>query len=167
MKEIISGFKKFFTIPRIIVLLVILVLGYSLLQYSGSKSLFDGMQDGNAVPPTNPTTDNNQSSMQNTPVQSVTTTTTNPLTNPSDLLPKDQHSQWSSLNPNLTSGGVYTPTDLLDAGYNMGINSISTTLRNTSLDIREQPIIPKNPNISPWNISTIEPDYARIGVSLG
>ena len=83
--------------------------------------------------------------------------------NPSDLLPTDVNSQWSTLNP--INQGVTTP-DLLQAGYHMGLDSIGQTLKNPNLQLRSDPIIPKK-EIGPWNQSTYEPDLMRVPLEVG
>jgi hypothetical protein len=86
-----------------------------------------------------------------------------PVDNPSDLLPIDKNSEWSSLNP--MGVGVNTP-DVLQAGYHIGLDTIGQTMRNANLQERSDPVIAKT-NIGPWNQSTIEPDLARTPLELG
>jgi len=85
---------------------------------------------------------------------------------PSDLLPKDQNSQWSALNPTAMNQGNITMPDLLQAGYHIGLDTIGQTLRNPNLQLRSDPIIPKQ-DIGPWNLSTIEADIGRIPLEIG
>jgi hypothetical protein len=85
-------------------------------------------------------------------------------TNPSDLLPQDQNSQWAALNP-VSQGNIAAP-DLLQAGYHIGLDTIGQTLKNANLQERSDPIIPKS-NIGPWNQSTIEPDLGRVPLEVG
>lgn len=91
--------------------------------------------------------------------------TLRPIGNPAELLPRDQNSQWSTLNPNTNSNNVMIP-DLLDAGYHIGLDTIGQTLKNPSYDIRSSPQIPKA-SVSPWNNSTFEPDIARVPLEIG
>jgi hypothetical protein len=86
------------------------------------------------------------------------------MQNPSDLLPKDNNSQWAQLNP--AGKGDLANINLLKAGYHIGIDTIGQTLRNANLQIRSEPA---NPQISvgPWNLSTIEPDFMRPPLELG
>lgn len=87
------------------------------------------------------------------------------VANPSDLLPKDENSQWAALNPNtMTKGDILMP-DLLQAGYHIGLDTIGQTLRNPNLQLRSDPIIPKQ-DIGPWNLSTIEPDIGRVPLEI-
>jgi hypothetical protein len=88
-----------------------------------------------------------------------------PVANPSDLLPADKNSQWSTLNPSMSQNNVIVP-DLLEAGYHIGLDTIGQTLRNANLQERSDPVIPKQ-EISPWNNSTIEPDLGRVPLELG
>jgi len=85
---------------------------------------------------------------------------------PSDLLPEDQNSQWSALNPNaMTKGNVLLP-DLLQAGYHIGLDTIGQTLRNPNLQLRSDPMISKQ-EVGPWYLSTIEPDVGRVPLEIG
>jgi hypothetical protein len=87
-----------------------------------------------------------------------------PVANPSDLLPQDSNSQWANLNP--LSGSVPVPVDLLQAGYQIGLDTIGQTLKNANYQLRSDPIIEKK-DIGPWMQSTIEPDYGRIPLEIG
>lgn len=86
------------------------------------------------------------------------------IQNPSDLLPKDNNSQWAQLNP--SGKGELSNINLLKAGYHIGIDTIGQTLRNANLQIRSEP---PNPQlyVGPWNLSTIEPDFMRPPLELG
>ena len=85
------------------------------------------------------------------------------VASPADLLPKDQNSQWASLNP--VGGNVALP-DLLQAGYHVGLDTIGQTLKNANYQLRSDPIIEKK-DIGPWLQSTIEPDIARVPLEIG
>jgi hypothetical protein len=86
------------------------------------------------------------------------------ISNPSELLPKDNNNQWAQLNPN--GKGELANVNLLKAGYHIGIDTIGQTLRNANLQIRSEP---PNPQlyVGPWNTSTIEPDFMRVPLELG
>lgn len=82
------------------------------------------------------------------------------ITNPSELLPKNDNSAWSSMNPALqTGGGIQTP-DLLQAGSLIGLDTIGQSLRNANYQLRSDPYIPPT-SVGPWNNTTIEPDLIR------
>jgi hypothetical protein len=54
----------------------------------------------------------------------------------------------------------------LTAGYHVGVNTVGQTLRNANLQLRSEPPNPQVP-VSPWNISTIEPDINRVPLEIG
>lgn len=178
LKEINSGLGKFFTRDKIIIIVILFVLGYVLMAYSGFKSMrMDGMSDGSI-----PSSDD--SSAENTKTQPTVKETSaqnyvqppsgmNPsqgyspydTANPKDLLPNDANNEWSQLNPASNNGGVVMP-DLLRAGAHIGLDTIGQTLRNANQQLRSDPIIPKQ-DIGPWMQSTIEPDLARAPLEIG
>lgn len=165
LKSFTRGFSKFFTTERVTILVVFLILAYGLWSYSGAKTMtVDTMEDGSSSVPTVP-----QSIPPVSPsVAPASTLTTGysaqSTTNPQDLLPQDQNSQWAALNP-VSQGNIAAP-DLLQAGYHIGLDTIGQTLKNANLQERSDPIIPKS-NIGPWNQSTIEPDLGRVPLEVG
>jgi hypothetical protein len=84
--------------------------------------------------------------------------------NPMDLLPEDSNSQWAQVNP--TGAGDIQGKNFLSAGALIGINTIGQSLRNANLQLRAEPPCPQSA-VSPWNISTIEPDFGRVPLELG
>lgn len=178
MSGIISGFQKFFTKERIIIFVVLGVLLFFLMSYSGEKYQFaDGMEDSGNYPkdesinPLAPSKmdkkkgpDSLDSSKAVQPVASQGGYTSQNVANPSDLLPVDQNSQWASLNP-VNQGNPITP-DLLQAGYHIGLDTIGQTLKNPNYQLRSDPYIPKAA-VGPWNQSTYEPDLMRVPLEVG
>lgn len=82
-----------------------------------------------------------------------------------DLLPRDAaDSKWAQLNPSGT--GDIQDQNYLTAGYHIGINTVGQSLRNANLQLRSE--IP-NPtvSVSPWQISTIEPDLRQHTLEIG
>lgn len=81
---------------------------------------------------------------------------------PTELLPsKGMGSDWSAANP---SGlGQLSGQNFLSAGVHMGVNTIGSTKKNATHDIRAEPINPKV-NVSPWLNSSFEPDTMRRGL---
>jgi hypothetical protein len=76
-----------------------------------------------------------------------------------DLLPKDAaNSTWAQTNP--AGQGDVKDQNFLTAGYHIGVNTVGQSLRNPNLQLRSEPVNPQVP-ISPWQISTIEPDTTR------
>ena len=86
------------------------------------------------------------------------------IQNPAELLPKDANSQWASLNPN--GKGFLSNINLLNAGFNIGIDTIGSSLRNANLQIRSEPPNPQL-NVGPWNQSTITADFMRPPLEIG
>jgi hypothetical protein len=167
-KQITSGFTKFFTKERILVLIIFLVIVWALLSYSGSKlNLQDNMDvgtNGPALAPKAPATSAPAATAAVAPTGSGYAL--QPVANPSELLPKDQNSQWAALNPNTMNQGDVLMPDLLQAGYHIGLDTIGQTLRNANLQLRSDPIISKA-DVGPWHQSTIEPDMARVPLEIG
>jgi len=179
MAGIISGFQKFFTKERVIVFIVLGVLLFFLMSYSGEKYTFaDNMETSRNVnfggnPPLVPPNAAGQAAADS--ITGKTTTqviqpaaaggyTSQNTVNPSDLLPTDQNSQWVSLNP-VNQGNPITP-DLLQAGYHIGLDTIGQTLKNPNYQLRSDPYIIKA-NVGPWNQSTYEPDLMRVPLEVG
>jgi hypothetical protein len=160
-KSIQSGFSKFVTPQRLFVLIVFSVLAWFLLSYSGSKSFnLDSMETGtdSAAPSTGaPSTG---------AASTGAASTGSAVANPSELLPVDTNSAWAALNPvNMNQGSILNG-DMLQAGYHIGLDTIGQTLKNANLQLRSDPIIPKQ-EVGPWNQSTYEPDYGRIPLEIG
>ena len=81
-----------------------------------------------------------------------------------DLLPTEASSKWAQINP--SSSGELSDQNFLTAGYHVGINTIGQTMRNANLQLRSE--LP-NPQVavSPWLISTIEPDVRNVSFEIG
>ena len=77
---------------------------------------------------------------------------------PQELLPNDPNSKWAQVNP--MGAGDIAGKNFLNAGALIGVNTVGQSLRNASWDLRSEP---PNPQVavSPWNISSIEPDVNR------
>ena len=81
-----------------------------------------------------------------------------------DLLPSDAaNSKWAQVNP--AGQGDVSNQNFLTAGWHVGINTVSGSLRNANLQLRSDP---PNPRGS-WPImqSTIEPDLIRKPLEIG
>ena len=77
---------------------------------------------------------------------------------PAELLPRDENSEWSKLNP--VGKSELMNVSLLKAGWNHGINTVGQSMKNGNLQLRADPSIPQA-SVGPWNNSTIEPDINR------
>lgn len=78
-----------------------------------------------------------------------------------DLLPMDANSKWAELNPQCS--GDVQDQNYLTAGYHVGVNTVGQSLRNANRQLRYEPPNPQIP-VSPWQISTIEPDQRGHGL---
>ena len=180
-KELSQGFNKFINRKELVIAVVALVVGVALLSYSNTKTFsMDGLEDGGNDLRQSHNGHNSYSDLTNSLAQpSVADTNAQhvvpapehvnlgndyamrPVNNVSDLLPNDPNSEWAKLNPGLNAG---TAPDLLSAGTIIGINR--TPLRNSNLQYRSDPVIPKQ-DIGPWNQSTIDQDISRVPLELG
>jgi hypothetical protein len=151
LKSIQAGFSKVVTPQRLFILVVFSVLAWLLLSYSGSKSFrLDSMETGTDT----------------APVDTGVAAPPASIANPNELLPTDTNSQWAALNPvNMNQGSILNG-DMLQAGHHIGLDTIGQTLKNPNLQLRSDPIIPKQ-EVGPWNQSTYEPDYGRIPLEVG
>jgi hypothetical protein len=179
LKEIQNGLGRFFTREKVVLFLALIVLSWGIYTYSDSKNIvFDQMSNSTYVLPStsmNMRTDDpipsmlsTSTTMSSTPqnVGSSEKYALQPVTNPSDLLPQDNNSQWAALNPvSMNQGNVNMP-DLLQAGYHIGLDTIGQTLRNANQQLRSDPVIPVQV-VGPWNQSTIEPDLGRTPLEIG
>ena len=166
----LRGLPKLFKKETILFVILLVVLGWSLYSYYGTKLLVkDSMETGASEPagpsapaplqgpaPVVPSADAKQTAGY----------AAQPVANPSELLPKDKNSKWGELNPSTLNQGDVLMPDLLQAGYHIGIDTIGQTLRNANLQLRSDPIIAKA-DIGPWNQSTIEADLARVPLEIG
>jgi len=72
------------------------------------------------------------------------------------LLPTEIEEDWFDIEP-LQATKKIRGTHLIHPKVHMGVNTVGSTLRNGTHDIRGDIPNPKI-RVSPWNISTIEPD---------
>lgn len=172
LKQISSGFQKFFNRKELVVGLVIVLIGVALVSYSNSKSFsLDNYEDGYAKASAVSSYSEQTKALSVPPAVTCSPSVAKassgyemrPVNAPSDLLPSDANSEWAALNPSMNSGA--TP-DLLQAGYHIGLDTIGQTLKNANLQLRSDPIIPKS-DVGPWNQSTYEADLGRVPLEIG
>ena len=162
-----KGMNKFFSTERVFAIIVFLLLIWFLSQYGLSKTLVvDNLEDGTKEKKEETSVKTDASAASGSSTASGSGYTTHEVANPADLLPTDENSQWSALNPNAANKGDTTMPDLLKAGHHIGLDTIGQTLRNANLQLRSDPIISKA-EVGPWNQSTIETDYARVPLEIG
>jgi hypothetical protein len=195
-KDIQRGFEKFFTMERVLILMVVLVLGFILFSYSSMKgNTYDLMSSGGGgvgIGSTNRhvaySNDDYASNDDNSPngfksSDLITDNTSKKIVFPEPMM--ESKSGGYALQPvanpndllpkdensqwgelNQINANNITTPDLLQAGYHIGLDTIGQTLRNANLQERSDPIIPKSV-IGPWNQSTIEPDFGRTPLEVG
>jgi hypothetical protein len=171
MSGFMNALKKFFTKDRMIIIIIAVVLAMFVLYYSSGKmTMMDNMEDGAAKEEKEEKEEMQPSLAEAVPgVSGVSEAFTaanysaKEVANPSELLPKDDNSQWSSLNPSVQHA-PNTP-DLLQAGIHVGLDTVGQTMKNANLQLRSDPVIPKS-DIGPWNQSTVEPDLIRLPLEV-
>jgi hypothetical protein len=83
----------------------------------------------------------------------------------SDLLPQDNgYNTWNESSPQ-TQGNL-SDQNFLASGHHYGINTVGSSLRNPSYDLRSSPPIPRVA-VGPWSQSTIESDSNRKTFEIG
>lgn len=76
-----------------------------------------------------------------------------------DLLPKDAaNTKWAQVTP--SGQGELRDLNFMTAGWHIGVNTQGQSLRNANLQLRSDPVNPQM-KVSPWNMSTVEPDVSR------
>jgi hypothetical protein len=86
---------------------------------------------------------------------------------PDDLLPQDKKNAVNSFNKDYpVSEGILKGVNFLESGYQVGVNTVGQSLRNSNQQLRSEPANPQV-NVSPWQNSTIGPDLARRPLEMG
>ena len=86
---------------------------------------------------------------------------------PKELLPKNEKDNIANFNKDYPiSEGILKGVNFLDAGYQIGVNTVGQSLRNANRQLRSEP---PNPQVavSPWLNTTIGPDLARQPLEIG
>ena len=86
---------------------------------------------------------------------------------PDDLLPQDKKNDVNNFNKEYpVSEGILKGVNFLEAGYQVGVNTVGQSLRNANLQLRSEP---PNPQVavSPWLNTTIGPDLGRLPLEDG
>ena len=139
---------------------------------SGSQQFYNMAAGGNGASPSTAANLGNDMLSNAAPVMGgnmgvaagLPSCSSQPVTNPAELLPRDVNSEWAKLNPR--AAGDFQNVNLLRAGYWTGIDTVGSTLRNANLQVRSEPPNPTNV-ISPWNNTTIAPDLMRVPLEIG
>ena len=139
---------------------------------SGSQQFYNMAAGGNGASPSTAANLGNDMLSNAAPVMGgnmggaggLPSCSSQPVTNPGELLPRDVNSEWAKLNPR--AAGDFQNVNLLRAGYWTGIDTVGSTLRNANLQVRSEPPNPSNV-VSPWNNTTIAPDLMRVPLEIG
>ncbi len=84
---------------------------------------------------------------------------------PKELLPQDKEANaWAAVNPK--GKGSLEFKNFLEAGYHIGVDTQSNSLRNANRQVRSEPANPQVP-VSIWMNSTIGSDPHRLPLSIG
>ena len=75
-----------------------------------------------------------------------------------DYLPQEINNDWFETDLNNAQVTCDDKSLIIADRYVTGVDTVGQSLKNASYDIRAQPPCPKF-NVSPWNNSTIEPDF--------
>lgn len=75
--------------------------------------------------------------------------------NPEDLLPKTDLNGVFKEDTDILMGNFVTP------GVTYGIDTVGSSLKKANYSIRSMPQIPVNRDVSPWGLSSYEPDLYR------
>ena len=108
----------------------------------------------------------------NLPIQGIQTAPANCYPQntlaPQDLLPEGQASEIQQFNEGVpdVGEGILRGVNYLDAGFHVGVNTVGQSLRNANLGLRAEPPNPRT-QVSPWMMSTIDPDLSRRPLSDG
>lgn len=172
LKEASSGFSKFFTKQRVVILVIFLLLAFVLTSYASGKSSLDmnmlpneGYQNAvqkptsAQVPSVAPSQTQSPSQGQQQPQEESFTNMS--VNSPSDLLPTNSGDS-SLVNSMMTQDGQM-PGNLLESGSHIGLPTTSSSMRNANLQLRADPVIPKKGGCW-WGESTISPDPNPIGI---
>ena len=86
---------------------------------------------------------------------------------PKELLPQGDKDNIANFNKDYPiSEGILKGVNFLEAGYQIGVNTVGQSLRNANRQIRSEPPNPQV-SVSPWLNTTIGPDLTRQPLEVG
>jgi len=155
----------------VVSILAAIVILFGISSYSSSKTnMRDMMSDGSVAPASShsmlqpsmeavhaPTHAASSDNNHNYVAQQIAT--------PDQLLPHDVNSEWGNLNMAAQSNHGLTDA-LVPPSHFIGLDTKSSTLRNSNQQLRSDPYIPKQ-DVGPWWQSTIDPDIMRVPLEIG
>jgi hypothetical protein len=164
-------FKDLLTSRNIIIFIIVLILIVAIFYYSKSKRSLEKLTnptDTDKTPSLYPTSASGDAPFKTTQTtgldkpDSASSLPDRTATSPNDLLPNTASANWGNLYPVQNDSGVYVPS-MISPEFSIGINTISNTLKNPSLDLRSNIPIVKQV-ISPFNNSSWDMDVGKIGL---
>jgi|TARA_B100000900_G_scaffold343358_1_gene307046 hypothetical protein len=169
LKGLQSGFSKFFTNQRVLILVIFLLLCFVLTSYANSKggyAAYEGYEepaseevmDGDDMD--GDVEDPRDEGMKNEGFNNMGAAAS--VNKPSDLLPTNSNSEL--VGSFKTEEGQF-PGNLLESGAHIGLDTVSSSMRNANLQLRADPSIPKKSGCW-WGESTINADPNPIGIKV-
>ena len=158
------------TMENVLMAGAVIALVYALYSYSENKGMkLEGAASGN----TNGAKQNNSvsgistagdnfapvSGMSGSESQVPAVGGNKQVSNPSDLLPKDNNAGWT----NQQAGGGLD-VSVVESGHHIG--QVGQVLRNANLQLRSEPANPQSA-VGPWNQTTMAPDNNRRPLEIG
>lgn len=175
-KKIISHTKKH--LPILLGVAAFGIVLYVLMWYSKKKRTSESSENHAPFDPLNtvngtllgdvstsnivPQTDSDQYSSVTDVVSTDLPASQTPQINPSELLPKDNNTEFARMHPVSSSNVADT---IVTPGPRFYL-SMTKPLRNANLQLRSDPPVPQKP-VSPWNNTTITPDESRLPLEVG
>lgn len=177
IKSLLKSFKS----DHLLYVVAIAVIGYLVYRYNvRSESALDTMSHYGDMPPPSDGGKNNFAAVPAAPMgenedymkvdggktagKGLPPHNSNGGLKAEHLLPVDNNSQFSNLNPK--GGGALEEISFIQAGHHKGVNTQGSSLRNANLQLRSEPSIPVT-QVGPFLNHTMEPDSMRPILEIG
>jgi hypothetical protein len=146
----------------ILVAIVVVVLVWALMSYSGNKSnrVRDAFGNGAGAQPNQPASSLAAAS------QPLASMSSPPPSKPTPPPPSSLQARPTLKPSDIVLNPVNVPDLIMSPQAFIGVDTISNWLKNPSYDLRSDPIIPKV-DVGPWNNSTYEADLMRVPFEIG
>tara|TARA_A100001035_G_C27577564_1_gene406031 strand:+ start:208 stop:717 length:510 start_codon:yes stop_codon:yes gene_type:complete len=168
LKGLQSGFSKFFTNQRVLILVIFLLLCFVLTSYANSKSSYasyEGFEEGDEEDMMDGADTDAEVTDESTEGQDGfhnMASAAAAVNKPSDLLPTNSNSEL--VGSFKTEDGQF-PGNLLESGAHIGLDTVSSSMRNANLQLRADPTIQKKSGCW-WGESTIHADPNPVGLKV-
>jgi len=177
IKSLLKSFKS----DHLLYVVAIAVIGYLVYRYNvRSASALDTMSHYGEMPPPSDGGKNNFAAVPAAPMgenedymkvdggkvssKGLPPHNSNGGLKAEHLLPVDNNSQFSNLNPQ--GKGALGELSFLQAGHHKGVDTQSNTMRNANLQLRSEPPIPVT-QVGPFHNHTMGPDTTRPILEIG